>query len=238
MSFYVRNPAGKHPMSIDELRRAFGLSASIADRMRAFREERLSAFGTLPFGVRLGPKISVLIVPLSAFVDPLDLDIRVERRPRDVVRPISDQSSTHQYCLDGVATVTPGSPVDAYSLMFRTGVVECVAPILSNDPTRVTVSPYRIEEVVFKAWEGFVAFAKAYGIEPPASVFATLLDIRDVRILTPAVDGVASTACAVPIAKLPEVLVGVARQSGWEGGDGQDGHFGGRGAVMIVAARR
>jgi hypothetical protein len=30
----------------------------------------------------------------------------------------------------------------------------------------------------------------------------------------------------------------VARQSGWESSDNQDGHFGGRGEVMIVAARR
>jgi hypothetical protein len=32
--------------------------------------------------------------------------------------------------------------------------------------------------------------------------------------------------------------VGVARQSGWEHSDNQDGHFGGRGGRMIVAARR
>jgi hypothetical protein len=31
---------------------------------------------------------------------------------------------------------------------------------------------------------------------------------------------------------------GVARQSGWESSDNQDGHFGGRGGEMIVAARR
>jgi hypothetical protein len=30
----------------------------------------------------------------------------------------------------------------------------------------------------------------------------------------------------------------VARQSGWESSDNQDGHFGGRGEVKIVAARR
>ncbi len=208
MNFYVRNPTGKHPMSVDELRRAFVLSESIADRMRAFRQERLSALGTLPFGVRLGPKIAVLIAPVSAFVDPLDLDVRVERRPHDAVRPISNNSSTHQYCLEGVATVTPGSPVDAYSLMFRAGVVECVAPILSNDPKRSTVSAYRIAEVVFKAWEGFVAFAKSYGIEPPASVFATLLEIGNIGITTPSVDGVPSSVCVVPIARLPEVFVG------------------------------
>jgi hypothetical protein len=79
-------------MSVDELRRAFVLSESIADRMRAFPQERLSAFGSLPFGVQAGPKITVLIAPVSAFVDPLDLDVRVERRPRDVVRPIMKHS--------------------------------------------------------------------------------------------------------------------------------------------------
>jgi hypothetical protein len=31
---------------------------------------------------------------------------------------------------------------------------------------------------------------------------------------------------------------GVARQSGWEDSDNQDGHFGGRGMRMIVAAQR
>ena len=102
--------------------------------------------------------------------------------------------------------MTPGSPVEAYSLMFRTGVVECVAPILSNDPTRASVSAYRIEEVVLKAWEGFVAFAKAYGIEPPALVFATLLEIGNIRITTTSVDEVPSSVCAVPIARLPEVF--------------------------------
>jgi DNA-binding transcriptional ArsR family regulator len=30
----------------------------------------------------------------------------------------------------------------------------------------------------------------------------------------------------------------VARRSGWEDSDNQDGHFGGRGGRMIVAARR
>ena len=35
-----------------------------------------------------------------------------------------------------------------------------------------------------------------------------------------------------------EKALAVARQSGWESSDNQDGHFGGRGEVMIVAARR
>jgi hypothetical protein len=35
MNFYVRNTAGKHPMSIDELREAFNLSATVAQKSLA-----------------------------------------------------------------------------------------------------------------------------------------------------------------------------------------------------------
>jgi hypothetical protein len=45
----------------------------------------------------------------------------------------------------------------------------------------------------------------------------------------------------VPYDALAVGLIGtfnVARQSGWEGSDNQDGHFGGRGDVIIVAAQR
>jgi hypothetical protein len=37
---------------------------------------------------------------------------------------------------------------------------------------------------------------------------------------------------------LRELAGRVARQSGWEHSDNQDGHFGGRGGRMIVAACR
>ncbi len=48
-----------------------------------------------------------------------------------------------------------------------------------------------------------------------------------------------SSALLVPLdAPGPVVLDAVARQSGWEHSDNQDGHFGGRGGRMIVAGRR
>ena len=85
MNFYIRNPAGKHPMSVDELRRSFNLSASIAERMGDFRNERVRKIALewprqIPFELRPGPKIAVLIVPLSTMVDPLDLHIQVRAK--------------------------------------------------------------------------------------------------------------------------------------------------------------
>ena len=40
------------------------------------------------------------------------------------------------------------------------------------------------------------------------------------------------------MSKAQKPLKPVARQSGWNHSDNQDGHFGGRGGMMIVAARR
>ncbi len=59
--FYMRNAAGKHPMNVDELRQAFGLSESVAKRIRGFRDERIDAIvgDGLPFTVRPGPKVVV-----------------------------------------------------------------------------------------------------------------------------------------------------------------------------------
>jgi hypothetical protein len=42
----------------------------------------------------------------------------------------------------------------------------------------------------------------------------------------------------VEFAAMNMVALSVARQSGWERGDDQEGHFDGRGEMMIVAARR
>ena len=49
---------------------------------------------------------------------------------------------------------------------------------------------------------------------------------------------VQQTIAHVPWGSRGKALSDVARQSGWESSDNQDGHFGGRGEVMIVAARR
>ncbi len=193
MNFYVRNPAGKHPMSVDELRRAFNLSATVVERMRAFRDERVQIIGAqlgaqqLPFDVQSGPKIAVLIVPLSAMVDPLDLHIQVKQRSSGIVSPISDLRSTYQHCLEGVATITPENPASAYALMFRTGAVEFVTPI--GDPehlARPNVSPFKIERAVLEAWNRFVDFAKSFGVDPPIWIFATLIDVGGLMLSTAA----------------------------------------------------
>jgi Putative DNA-binding domain len=207
MKFYVRNPAGKHPMSVDELRQAFNFSATVAERMRAFRDERVQIIGAqpgaqqLPFDVQSGPKIAVLIVPLSAMVDPLDLPVK--KGQTGIVRPILEIACAYEYYFEGMAAITRDKPPSAYALMFRTGAVEFVTPI-GEPPARPNVSPYKIERAVFVAWNQFIDFAKSFGVDPPIWLFATLIDVGGLML---------STAAYGPhirrnIVPLPEVFIG------------------------------
>jgi hypothetical protein len=206
MNFFARNSAGKNPMSVDELRRAFNLSESVAEKIRAFREERLQIIGArqLPFDLQAGPKLVAHIVPLGAIVDPLDLQI--DRDSEGTVRPIGSTGSTSQHCLEGFATLTHETPVTAYSLMFRTGAVECVAGIAPDGSSGQSVDWYRIENAVFESWKQFVPFASNFGVDPPIYFFATLSEVANLNLQQFSAAGFGTPR---NIVRLPEVFIGV-----------------------------
>jgi Putative DNA-binding domain len=204
MRFYVRNSVGKHPMSVDELREAFTFSASFAERMRAFRDERVHTIEThqLPFEVFSGPKIALLIVPWSAMLEPLDLDIQ-DRKIDGTIYPLPGVSGwNRQFCLEGVAMIPSGNPVSAYAMVFRTGVVEFVSPILGPSADWTW-----IQRIVFEGWKQFVAFAKSFHVEPPFSVFATMIEVNGLNFLSDPSFPRPRPPIRQSIVRLPEELV-------------------------------
>lgn len=152
--FYARASNGKHQMDIGEVRRAFVLSESVADRIRAFRADRL---GRVVSGDALVPikgtsRVVLHVVPISAFDSPysvVDLDIRRPPFNERVLLPISVIASTPseeeldqvlsgypsnfwpRYNFDGVLcdfqVGRAGSGYAAgYVQLFRTGIIEAV----------------------------------------------------------------------------------------------------------------
>jgi schlafen family protein len=201
MNFYVRDTNGKHPMSADELRQAFTFSASFAERMRAFRDGRMHAIETyqLPFDVSRGPKLAVLAVPSSAMLDPLEINIRDPR----IINCITPRGPwDRQYCLEGVA-IKMGDPVGAYSMVFRTGVVEFVSPVGLNPEW------HRIQRIVFEAWKQFIAFAEKLDVRPPTSVFVTLIEVGGVTLSVGHEFAARPTPSRQNVVQLPEVYIGL-----------------------------
>lgn len=75
--FYGRNSGGKYPLDVGELRTAFVLSESVAERVRAFRTERLISIGAgeTPVPLPDGGRAVLQVVPLAPFADRRSMDI-------------------------------------------------------------------------------------------------------------------------------------------------------------------
>jgi len=214
MNFYVRNAAGKNPMSVDELRQAFNSGRDLVDRLRKFRADRIAAIVAkdLPVSLRDGPKLALHIVPLSAVVDRLDLEFR--QGAPGIIPPLRNDAHRWQHTLEGFVTYTMPEPSRSYSLMFRDGAVEGVAGIDPNQSGR-ELSLHAFERLVLNGWNNFRAFADAFGVEPPVYVFTTLVDVLG---LAPAFQSLQSgfenpAAARSNVIMLPEAVIGVERYS-------------------------
>ena len=75
--FYGRNSAGKYPLDVGELRTAFTLSEGVAERIRAFREDRIARiYGReTPVPIHDGGQMILHVLPLVAFTERAALDL-------------------------------------------------------------------------------------------------------------------------------------------------------------------
>jgi len=75
--FYSRNSAGKYPLDVSEVRAAFALSETLAERVRLFRTERLGKItaGETPVAVGENAKMVLHIIPFGAFDPSTTFDI-------------------------------------------------------------------------------------------------------------------------------------------------------------------
>jgi len=181
--FYLRDSNGKHPMNVDELRRAFTLSESMAERVRKFREERIKNIqaNTGPLPLKDGVKAVVHIMPLTAFVDPLDIQYHYSQR--NLIPPLSASGYNYQYTLEGYVTYSgqegASEAVRAYTLMFRTGAVESAATVAyENERDERSLSLISIENSMIESWKHYLAFANNFGIEAPFYVFLSVLNVK------------------------------------------------------------
>jgi hypothetical protein len=133
--FYVRNVAGKHPMNVDELRQAFTLAESVAERIRAFKTERVRTIlgDEGPFPVPPGVKLIFHAVPLSAFVDPPP-EVKLTSGTAEHLRPLDQMGYDGRYTLEGYANYRRANgSVRAYTLAFRNGIIEALACVRMHE---------------------------------------------------------------------------------------------------------
>jgi hypothetical protein len=188
--FYSRNSAGKYPMDVPELRAAFLLSETAAERIRNFREARLARIvaGETPVPLGDTPKIVLHVVPFGAFQPGTRVSSHVIAREAEDGSATFHRSMARRHNFDGFLVYVqfdPDSgPAERYAQIFRSGAVELADTRWAGQDGERRIK-WQYEDFLRRALPDCLALQKRLGVEPPLFVMLSLLGVRGYTMRSP-----------------------------------------------------
>lgn len=190
--FYSRNSGGKYQLDVDDLRIAFALGESQAEKIRAFRAERLATLIANEGPVELDndTKLVIHLVPVDAFLPGSQYDVNLYPRKDISLQPLFSFSGWgHLINFDGFLSYTTdkrGTPSYSYTQFFRNGIIEAATssfPVLQNK--RKSIFGLREEgEVLDRTWE-YLKLQDKLGVTSPKLIMISFLSVRGCVIEPP-----------------------------------------------------
>jgi hypothetical protein len=167
-------------MNTDELRVAFTYGQALEERIARFRHERIDAIRKreAPTSFDAGPIMIVHAIPLVSLADPPTLTFS---RLELLQPPLGGGGHNFSYALEGVITHNP----QAYTLHFRNGVLEGVAPCRTSSTPKGGISLTRLEIVLGQALRGYFRYWEEENVRGPYVFYVSLLNIRDTVAIVP-----------------------------------------------------
>jgi hypothetical protein len=160
--FYTRSSGGKYPMDVSELRNAFLISETITEKVRKFRENRISNIisNETPVLLKEGAKIVLHLIPFCSFNIGQRYDIEnlinyLQRKYKDRNLPIIDtRGGLSRYNLDGYLTCDSETGPNSYTQFFKNGIIETVGTgRLRREPS---INPLYEDDII----ESFLEYSK------------------------------------------------------------------------------
>jgi hypothetical protein len=180
--FYVRNSAGAHEVSVDELRVLFNVSATAMDRAKAFRQERLAKIsgGEGPVMLDSSPgRVTLHIVPLSACSGHTVIDLPSVQAHTASFGPIGSSHYSPRFNFEGFINVQGGTMCNGYTQIFRNGSIEAVRVGARHTPHQQAFLPTAgIESEVIKSLISYLGGLKNIGVPPPLVGLLTIEGFR------------------------------------------------------------
>ncbi len=183
--FYARNSAGKYPLDVAELRDAFLLGASAADRLREFRVARLAsiAAGDGPVLSEGDPILVIHLIPLQAFTSQGELDIA--KYYNTPIRPIGASSWSYQINIEGVLHYAANREdvLSNYVQVYRSGIIEVADEFaFSTDKSGNRIAPLKaIEKRINQYLPQYIDCMKEIGVTPPVFMFLSIVGAMGCR---------------------------------------------------------
>jgi hypothetical protein len=180
--FYGRNSAGKYPLDVNELRAAFTLSSTVAERIRAFRTDRIIALGNnqTPVPFTDTPKIVLHCIPLESFAAQPQYNILPFYEDPMRLGPMGTTRWDQRLNLEGVVSFGTHNPCHTYTQLYRNGIIEVVqGNILAHEHQgQLTIPSISYEQYVFKYLPTCFRVLREMGSGAPVSVALTLIKTR------------------------------------------------------------
>lgn len=189
--FWIRDSKGAHEATVEELRSLFTFSTETAERIKAFRLERvaLAAEDRGSSLLKYNGRMLLHLIPIAAFGRSAQIDIHkayqmdlsANYETRSLFAPLGRYGSRPRYNLDGMINLG-GSDKTGYTQIFRNGILEsATSQILDGSKSsRLLVS--HVNNLI-KGICTYLDGLEALDVLPPLAVMVTYQGIQDAALL-------------------------------------------------------
>lgn len=186
--FFGRHSTGKYPLDVSELRSAFALSSTVAEKIQEFRRERIAGLAAqiTPIPFMEGSKLVLHLVPFESFGSVNEFNVLELRNSSEKLQPLSHGNGwSRQINLEGLISFSnlPEGVAASYVQFYRNGILEIGDGFLVE---RVhggeSFIPSGYEREVVKCLERYLPILKGLGVQPPIFVFMTLIGVKGFKM--------------------------------------------------------
>ncbi len=179
--FYIRNSAGVHEPSIEELRTMFNQSTTALEKACRFRDERINEIISRkelrpPGG---GGRLIIHIVPVASFSGMINLDLKDVHAKHNNFWPLGSTSKTSRFNYHGFINERGGEKFKGYTQIFRNGILEATkSVIMSGGDGQHIIRAIVFEGLIFAQLDKYIHGLKEINVPPPLIVMFTLEGVQ------------------------------------------------------------
>ncbi len=211
--FYSRSTNGKYLLDIQELRSAFILSETLTEKIRNFREDRISKIisDEIPLPLYNEGKMILHLIPFSSFEPGKSYEIELITKKVTRFKPMFTSQWDNRYNLDGYLVYflkQNGRRWATYTQLFRNGIIEAAEDFFLNKIEDKILPITSIEEQIINSINNYIEVFQIIEVDPPIFVFLTITGVRDYYYPTKEMKILGKeTPIERDILNLPEIII-------------------------------
>lgn len=183
--FYARNSAGGYELDVPQIKQSFYFSETIAERIRAFRADRIATVSSNapPVPLQEGVRLMLHILPLVSFASPSMFSVSQYENLWQRISPPGSGSIDYHLNFDGivVSSGTEANGFRAYSQLFRSGILEFVRNYEPHGQQKYIPSA-EYEQTLMHNFKNGLSVLRELGVSQPMWVNLTIVGAKGFRL--------------------------------------------------------